>query len=166
MPIGAKDDPASAIGIISGLGPRPIAIAARPAQDTYVIGCVIGCIMDAHEIDSYRLWSYGAVPGDGLLAFIGIVPEAQGIRLRPGGDESPDAELTGPSLARQLFQSWIDSEALDTCPRLFIRTRHRIGAIRYLSEDLGFEFRGGFETEFRGQVQTRLVYCRTNESRT
>lgn len=162
MPLGHPDDPTSARGIIGGLGPDPLAVAAMPRQEARVIGCVLGCVMDERVVQGYGLGDYGAQPGDGLLAFIGIVPEAQGLRLRPEGDGTLGAAPAGPSLARHLFEDWLGCAELSPCPRLFIRTRRRIGPIRYLSEDLGFAFRGGFETEFRGQTQRRLVYCRTN----
>ena len=93
MPLGARDDPSSALGIIAGLGPQPLVAAVAGEHSEGVIGCVIGCVIDAQIAESYGLTEYGAEPGDGLLAFIGIVPEAQGSRFRLELPLGPRSEL-------------------------------------------------------------------------
>ncbi len=176
MPVGSRDDPAGALGVLHNLGPQPIAVCAKQADpDTApdringgVVGCVVGGIMDQRVIDGYQLAEYGAQPGDGLLAFIGIVPQAQGRRYLPIAPDlltSNFSNARSPSLARHLFTSWLKSPVLEACPRLYIRTRRRIGPIRYLCDQLAFEFCGDFKTVFRGQPQTRLVYRRNNQPR-
>lgn len=160
MPLGNPNakpiDPNSAQGVLSGLGKHSLAFAARAPQRKEILGCVVGCIMDAPTIDRYHLTSYGARPGDGLLAFIGVVPDAQGLRFQADKEQPGSTK----SLARGLFEIWLSDASLATCPRLFIRTRRRIGPIRYLSQEHGFKLCGDFETDFRGQRQTRLVYRR------
>lgn len=164
MPLGVAEDPSTAHGILAGLGATATAVAAK--QDIEgdnkgrVMGCVVGCIMDQRVVEGYNLQDFGAEPGDGLLAFIGITPEAQGARFHRTQSGRLVADPSAPSLARHLFQGWLDAPALGACPRLFVRTRRRIRAIRRLSTDNGFQLCGQFETEFRGQTQTRLVYRR------
>ncbi|WP_205853419.1 hypothetical protein, partial [Zhengella mangrovi] len=103
---------------------------------------------------------------DGLLAFIGIVPDAQGRRFSAADGSTLEPACEGVSLARHLFEAWMDAAVSHECPRLYIRTRRRIMSIRYLSEDLGFELCGEFTVEFRGECQTRLVYRRAERRRT
>lgn len=165
LPLGAAHDPHSAHGILSGLGPEATALAAAPDPGNRVVGCVVGCVMQPSTIEGYHLGDFGAQPGDGLLAFICITPSAQGRRFRQAGDGWLMAQKGAPSLARHLFCGWLAAPGLRNCPRLFIRTRPSIGAIRRLSEDYDFALCGEFETEFRGQRQTRLVYRRDNQRR-
>lgn len=162
LPLGSSDDPASAVAIVEELVPRSVMVAATPIPGARVIGCAIGSVMDEDLIESYRLSGYAAEPGDGLLAFIGIVPEMQGRRYRSDGNGTLEAAPGGPSLARHLFESWIKDASGHECERLFIRTRRRIGPVRHLCDAYGFERLGEFEVDFRGQRQRRLVYCRAS----
>jgi hypothetical protein len=169
MPVGCQDDPDSAHGVIHGLGRDAIVVAAsRVGSDgegdgDAVVGCVIGTVLDRSTIRKYGLQPYGARPGDGLLAFIGVAPEAQGSRvISQDGDtamltrgRAPERSL---SLARLLFEGWIDTTRVQRCPRVFVRTRRRLRPIQYLSESCGFEFCGKFDMTFRGEQQSRLVY--------
>lgn len=165
MPIGQREDSDSALGVIRGLGSSPIVVAASAKGDpsTTVLGCVLGCVLDVHTVDGHGLDRFGAEEGDGLLAFFGIRPDLQGAKIRPrnvpGDQEGPRAT----SFARHLFQAWLDNAALSDCRRLFIRTRHGITPIRHLSESFGFAYCGEFDLRFQGQIQTRLVYRRTND---
>ncbi len=205
MPLGSPDasgnDPSSAYGVLNSLGEHSLAVAAFAPRSDSLLGCVVGCVMDEQVIAHYRLHDYGARPGDGLLAFIGIIPDAQGLRCPPhlppsvgpsrGNDaqdlktqdlktegqktegqktegqktEGQNINQTGKSqsLARRLFETWLFSPGLARCPRLFVRTRRRIRPIRHLSQEHRFELVGNFETDFRGQRQTRLVYRRNNQ---
>ncbi|WP_205853413.1 hypothetical protein, partial [Zhengella mangrovi] len=67
-----------------------------------MIGCVIGCVMDDRVITAYGLRRYAAAPGDGLLAFIGIVPDAQGRRFSAADGSTLEPACEGVSLARHL----------------------------------------------------------------
>lgn len=67
MPLGTPEDPHSALGIVSGLGPCPVALAAYTAiADTSsaerVIGCVLGAILDDEVVDRYGLAPFAAMP--------------------------------------------------------------------------------------------------------
>ncbi|WP_172331940.1 hypothetical protein [Mangrovicoccus sp. HB161399] len=160
MPVGTASDPDSAMGVISGLGRRPAILAASAPHA--VAGCVLGAVLTPAIIAQYGLAPWGALPGDGLLAFIGISPGAQGSRIRacPGDLFELSRDPGDPSLAGMLFRRWLRLPALAGCPRLFFRTRHRIGAIRHLGRRCGFAECGSFEIMFRGRCQTRLVYRR------
>ncbi|WP_269585124.1 hypothetical protein [Roseibium sp. Sym1] len=166
MPVGNESDPDSAVGVISRLGDRPVVTAAVCMNK--VVGCVLGAVLTPDLIQAYGLDPWQATPGDGLLAFIGIAPDAQGSRVTPGteGWLLLNRHPINPSLARYLFEHWLGARELADCPRLFIRTRRRIGAIRYLSDRLGFVECGGFDIDFRGQRQRRLVYRREHAAAT
>lgn len=167
MPVGAPDDPGSALGVINSLSPAPVVLAAykhsSPVHIEEVVGCVLGAILDHTMIEMYGLEPYAAVPGDGLLAFIGIVPSAQGLRVLPDGSDS--IRITGTtrvggtiSLARHLFEKWIHTPRIQSCPRVFIRTREQIAPVIHLCESLGFEYCGRFELDFCEMRQERLVF--------
>ncbi len=171
MPLGHSRDPHSAFGVIEGLSDRPVVLAAvsDDREDTHcgIVGCVLGAVLDYGIIADYGLAPFGACPGDGLLAFIGLVPEMQGRRVRRLDHDA--LEITGESeqescgsLASQLFEEWMRTAPVSKCPRIFIRTRRQIGPILHLSRTCGFAYRGAFQTEFRGEVQDRLVFMRTN----
>ncbi len=163
MPVGDASDPDSAMGVLGGLGPAPAVIAAASSSGS-VFGAALGAVLTSGIIARYGLGPWQAQPGDGLLAFLGIIPGAQGSRLRAGPDGSFDLsrEAGGPSLAAVLFRRWLQLPALADCPRLFFRTRRRIGAVRSLGARHGFAECGSFETMFRGRRQTRLVYRRAH----
>ncbi len=86
MPVGDDSDLHSALGIITMLGEHArillasaMEIGAPEAQR--VLGCVLGSVLDEKLINVYRIGEYGARTGDGLLAYIGLVPHAQGARV-------------------------------------------------------------------------------------
>jgi len=172
MPIGHSEDPGSALGVINSLSPDPVVIAAcepngSPVSSDEVVGCVLGAILDHTMIKTYGLEPYSAVPGDGLLAFIGIVPRAQGLRVLPDGGDSVRIAGTTPvdgsaSLARHLFETWIQTPCIQSCPRVFIRTREKIGPVMHLCKSLGFEYCGRFEIDFCNMRQERLVFRLTD----
>jgi len=91
MPVGDRSDPHSARGILAQWEDAPQVLLASedtpgvPLEDRRVLGCVVGGVLDAERIDAYRLGPFGAREGDGLLAYIGVAPCAQGLRLRVGG---------------------------------------------------------------------------------
>ncbi len=121
--------------------------------------------MDDEVIDRYRLASFHAKSGDGLLAFIGIVPEAQRTRIVAGDGESAKVagaseQQTATSLARHLFASWLAMEHLGECRNIFVRTRRKIAPVLHLCDKFEFSYRGSVELQFRGNVQERLVFCR------
>ena len=172
MPTGHADDPGSALGIINSLNPDPVVVAAceshgGPVNSDEVVGCVLGAVLDDTMIETYGLGPYAAVPGDGLLAFIGIHPRAQGLRVLPDGGDSVKILGTtalgrSASLARLLFETWIDTPCIQRCPRVFIRTRRQIGPVLHLCRSLGFEYCGRFEIEFCKMRQERLVFRLTD----
>ncbi|MDF2231745.1 hypothetical protein P2H44_04200 [Albimonas sp. CAU 1670] len=153
MPLGTADDPHSARGVVAGLGPGIVALAAREGDGGPVLGCVVGAALDAGMIEGYGLATHGAQAGDGLLAYIGIVPRAQGLRLACGA--GPRA-----SLARRLVEDWLALPAIAACPAVYVRTRRRIGPVLHLGRTLGFERVGEFGLEFRGEPQHRIVLRR------
>ena len=168
--MGSTLEPLSGLGIIAGFGNQLLGIAATTVQgDTRhrTIGCVVGSVLNRETIDGYGLTPFSARDGDALLAFIGIVPSAQGSRLRcrdPSTYELMEKSggAQGHSLARLLFDSWLSMPVVRRCPSVFIRTRRRIGAVRHLSEAAGFEFYGSFDIDFRSELQERLVYRKAN----
>lgn len=172
MPTGPLEDPDSALGVVNGLGPCPIALAARTrAADGEhagaLIGCVLGTVLDEDVIARYGLSPFSAAPGDALLAFIGIVPEAQHVRIIGRSHEECEvvratAQHRSVSLARHLFESWLGMQNLNHCPQTFIRTREQITPILGLCEGNGFSYCGRFELNLHGAVQERLVFRRTN----
>lgn len=172
MPIGPLEDPDSALGVVNGLGPRPVALAARTRAEGgghagELIGCVLGAVLDDEVIARYGLGPFSAAPGDALLAFIGIVPEAQHVRLVGRGREEckvvrAAAQRRSISLARHLFESWLGMQNLHHCPQTFIRTREQITPILGLCDGNGFSYCGRFELNLHGAVQERLVFRRTN----
>jgi hypothetical protein len=171
MPIGSHDDSNSALGIVNGLGARPVNLAARAivadgSSKGAVVGCVLGAILDDEVIARYGLASFSAASGDALLAFIGIVPEAQRIRVsgRGGGTSKvvpPGRRRRSISLARHLFESWLGRTSVQNCPQIFIRTREQIAPVLHLCSDNGFAYCGRFDLHFRGTVQERLVFRRS-----
>ncbi|MCB1909628.1 MAG: hypothetical protein KDH15_19885 [Rhodocyclaceae bacterium] len=178
MPIGDASDPHSARGIVAQLGADASILLASSTHGNEtlasqpVLGCVLGGVLDEALIAAYRLGPYGARCGDGLLAYIGVPPAFQGERLSPiGGDRferrsgtrnaPPDGEMVG--LGSLLFSRWLDLPALRRCPTLFVRTRTTIKPILHLLAKHGFDFRGRFELDFRGERQDRLVYARHGE---
>lgn len=163
MPVGHVSDPDSAWGILSGLGEKPISVAAIGTDG--VLGCVLGVILTPELITLYGLGPWNAKPGDGLLAFIGIATDCQGKRVSQDTDGRfvLNSDLDNPSFARCLFKRWLTSSKLKDCPRVFIRTRRRIGAVRHLARGFGFSECGRFQVLFRGHRQFRLVYRRTHK---
>lgn len=174
MPLGSPEDPHSALGIVSSLGSCPLALAAyrsgadasRPQE---AIGCVLGAVLNDEVIARYGLAPFRAISGDALLAFIGIVPEAQQTRINGwGGDGITAVRTPRPqrsiSLARHLFESWLGMTGLRDCRQVFIRTREQITPILRLCDENGFSYCGRFKLHFRGTVQERLVFRRTNET--
>jgi len=172
MPLGSPEDPHSALGIVNGLGSCPLALAAyRSGADASrsqeAIGCVLGTVLDDEVITRYGLAPFRAISGDALLAFIGIVPEAQKTRVNGRGGDETDAVCTprrqqSISLARHLFESWLSMTGLRDSRQIFIRTREQITPILRLCEQYGFSYCGRFDLRFRGAVQERLVFRRTN----
>lgn len=172
MPLGTPEDPHSALGIVSGLGPCPVALAAYTAiadasRAERVIGCVLGAILDDEVIDRYGLAPFSAKSGDALLAFIGIVPEAQKTRVSaPSGNETETVctpqQQRSISLARHLFESWLGMTGLRGCRQIFIRTREQITPVVHLCDENGFSYCGRFDLRYRGTVQERLVFRRKN----
>lgn len=169
IPLGHEGDRDSAHGIIAGLHEKSLLImVASNVSDQLLIGCVLGGILDTDLICAYRLGAYGAGPGDGLLAYIGVLPSAQGTRVTSLFGHTYET-LTdhrrgrvGDSLAGQLFARWLDLPAVKDCPRIFIRTRKEIPAVLHLIEKNGFEYCGKFELAFRGGAQQRLVFKRNS----
>jgi len=140
------------------------------APATEVLGCVLGGILDEPLIDSYRLGKFGARRGDGILAYIGVAPEAQGARGLLRGEGLLEEVILGAgamrraeatvSLASVLFSTWLDLPAVSCCPAVFVRTRETIAPVLHLLDRHGFEYQGQFELVFRGSPQARLVYRR------
>ncbi len=178
MPVGGASDPQSAMGILTELcecGPTLVATPESPAApDSPVLGCVLGGVLDAQLIDSYGLGNFGARAGDGLLAYIGVTPAAQGARGRLRGGHIIEELCAGPdaqdepgeavSLASVLFSSWLALPEVSSLPTVFIRTRETIAPILHLLDKHGFDYQGRFEIEFRGECQRRLVYSRENRT--
>jgi hypothetical protein len=152
------------------LARTPVAVAAYPCdagsgRRASMIGCTLGAVLDDPVVQAFGLRSFGAEVGDGLLAYIGIVVEARGLRLRPIGNDRLARVGAGPgadgiSLARCLIDRWVSMPELERCPRIFVRTRSEIPAIVHLCESMGFERRGRLVTTFLGEAQERLVYRR------
>lgn len=173
MPIGDASDPHSALGIMTQLRNGPLLVAALDTGETpvpEVVGCVLGGVLDESLIDSYRLRNFGAQNGDGILAYIGVAPEAQGYRgflrndgfieeVTVGNGSTRKSEMT-VSLAGVLFSTWLELPAISCCPTVFVRTRETIAPILHLLNRHGFEYQGQFELVFRGSPQARLVYRR------
>jgi len=176
MPVGSRSDPHSARGIVAELGPDAYALIAsvsggRPRGGEGLLGCVVGGVLDDDLIRAYGLRSYGAIAGDGLLAYIGVQPTAQGVRLLPRGEDSFDVapptgqsrmKRPGTSLAGILFSRWLGLSAIEQCRRVFVRTRSVLPQIQHLAAKNGFRFQGQFDLEFQGQRQDRMVYTRIN----
>ena len=177
MPIGDRTDPHSARGILSALEGRSHLLLAsveepgisRAAQR--VVGCVLGGCLDEELIAAYGLTPYGARSGDGLLAYIGVVPSAQGVRLRPdaGGPHEQHryrphrmAKCGSMSLARVLFSGWLALPGVSSCPTVFVRTRQVLKPILHLAAEHGFVFSGSFTVDFQGAQQDRMVFRREN----
>lgn len=172
MPVGPLEDPNSALGIVNGLGPRPVALAARTRargeeRAGELIGCVLGAVLNDEVIARYGLRPFSAVPGDALLAFIGIVPGAQHVRVN--GRTRDECKVVhgasqhrSVSLARHLFESWLAMQNLHHCPHTFIRTRQQITPILGLCDGNRFSYCGRFELNLHGAVQERLVFRRSN----
>lgn len=164
MPLGDLRDRHSARGIIAELGDRAQVLAASDPEDgTSVLGCVVGVVLDKDLIDSYCLSEFGAHSGDGLLAYIGILPEVQGgraTRLQDDIFEVRRGPSADPSLANLLFERWLELPEISVCPNLFVRTRRSIEPVLYLLNKHGFSYRGEFQLSFRGMSQTRMVFGR------
>lgn len=178
MPIGDESDAHSARGIIATLGGRfqvLLASAMEPgvapgAQQ--VVGCVLGGVLDEKLIDAYGLGAHGARKGDGLLAYIGVVPSAQGARLSAldGGlfeltnsRPLPVTKNASTSLASLLFSRWLALPAISSCPAVFVRTRQVIKPILHLAAKNGFDYCGSFSLDFHGEKQDRMVFRRVNQ---
>lgn len=176
MPVGGRSDPHSARGVVAELGPRARALVAsvddeRPREEANVLGCVVGGVLDEALISAYGLGPYGARGGDGLLAYIGVRPAAQRVRVLPRADDrfdpAPPADRpwmkpAGVSLAGLLFSRWLGLPAIERCPRVFVRTRSVLPQIQHLATKNGFEYQGRFELEFQGERQDRMIYTRVN----
>ena len=175
MPIGNCTDPHSARGILAQLAGRSQAVLAsedEPAislQAQRVVGCVLGGVLDEALIAAYGLQPYGAREGDGLLAYIGVVPAAQGMRLRPHDDGIHEAaryrvnrmaKTDSTSLASLLFSGWLALPIVRSCPAVFVRTRQVPKPIIHLAAKNGFEFSGCFTVDFHGERQDRMVFRR------
>ena len=176
MPLGDASDPHSARGILAQLGKQAQVLIANVIGDDHgrtVLGCVLGAVLDRTLVDAYGLASYGAQGGDALLAYIGLMPAAQGHRAsllsnnifklssRQASSPSPHE---GQSLAALLFEKWLELSAIECCPRVFVRTRKVLAPIIHLAETNGFRYRGEFELDFHGERQDRIVFARDNFS--
>lgn len=174
MPLGDDADPHSARGIIAQLGKQAQVLVANVVEDDHgrnVLGCVLGAVLDRTLVDAYGLASYGAQSGDALLAYIGLMPAAQGRRaallsnnifelsFRRSGLPSIQE---GQSLAALLFERWLELSVIESCPRVFVRTRKVLAPIIHLAEKNGFCYRGEFELDFQGERQDRIVFARDN----
>lgn len=172
MPVGNTSDPHSARGIIAGLGDRIAGIMVRNDQtieQNEILGCVVGGVMSGQLVHDYGLAEFGAEEGDALLAYIGVAPVAQGARALPLGpntlairDGSEPAPGSEQSLASFLFRRWLDLAAVRDCPRTFVRTRSVLRPILHMTEENGFEYRGRFQLDFRGEQQDRMIFARRN----
>lgn len=171
MPVGDDSERQSAHGIISQFGDNAqVLVASDTDESRPLLGCVLGGVLDDNLIASYGLAGYGAETGDGLLAYIGVSPSAQGSRVTRCGDDvfeilpsrnSQRHEHDGHSLAGLLFAQWLRLPAIEPCPHVFVRTRKVIGAVLHLIEKNGFKYSGRFDLDFHGQKQDRLVYRRS-----
>ena len=175
MPVGDSADPHSASGIMAQLSGGMVVVAISDTTDegSKVVGCVLGSLLDDSLIEGYRLRRFGANDGDGLLAYIGVAPEFQGARGFQGRCGYLDEVCAGTplspkptgssSIASVLFSTWLRHPEISPCSAVFVRTRATIRPVLHLLDRHGFEHRGQFELDFRGSVQTRLVYCRRND---
>ena len=175
MPIGNKSDPNSALGVIAGLEKHAVVLVASATDASHsskrrrILGCVVGAVLDAEIIEAYELRSFGARSGDGLLAFIGIVPAVQGSRVFTYDidhfetciESSNTPERSSFSLARLLFTRWLGLDDLHRCPSVFIRTRRTIMPVQHLIRSNGFEYCGRLSLNFRGVRQQRIVFRRS-----
>lgn len=176
MPLGDESDPHSARGIIAQLGKQAQVLVADVVGDDHgrnVLGCVMGAVLDRTLVDAYGLASYGAQSGDALLAYIGLMPAAQGRRAcllsnnifeLPFRRSGLPSIHEGHSLAALLFERWLELSAIECCPRVFVRTRKVLAPIIHLAEKNGFRYRGEFELDFQGERQDRIVFARDNSS--
>ena len=175
MPVGDASDAHSAVGVMTELRDGPLLVATRDAADvevTQVVGCVLGGVLNESLIDSYRLGNFGARTGDAILAYIGVTPEAQGIRGFPrnngfldkifSSNDTPRKPDESDSLAGAMFSTWLELPEIASCPTVFVRTRETIGSMLHLLSKHGFEHQGRFDLEFHGSLQSRLVYRRHN----
>lgn len=171
MPVGDADDSHSARGIVAGLGSRAqVVLASAADDDRRILGCVMGGIMDERMIGGYGLARYGARAGDGLLAYIGVAPRNQGIRVARTGEEiytvRPKSHFAGhdseASLAGLLFKRWLELSPVTASPSVFVRTRRVLKPILHLSERNGFDHCGQFDLTFQGSRQERIVFRREN----
>lgn len=170
MPIGDSKDRHSARGIVAELGSNAHTLVATASMENTasiaVVGCVIGSILNENLIGHYGLEQFGAKPGDGLFAYIGLMPVMHGQRLQPGGNHifqlgtNNDNSTSGVSLASLLFTNWLNLPAISCCPRIFIRTREVLHSIQALATRNGFQYRGKFYLDFQGVRQDRMVYSR------
>lgn len=176
MPLGDEADPHSGRGIIAQLGKQAQLLVANGVGDDHgrnVLGCVLGAVLDRTLVDAYGLASYGAQSGDALLAYIGLMPAAQGRRASLLSDNIFELSFRrsglpsvheGQSLASLLFERWLELSAIESCPRVFVRTRKVLAPIIHLAEKNGFRYRGEFELDFQGDRQDRIVFARDNFS--
>jgi len=176
MPLGDEADPHSARGIIAQLGKQAQALVANVVGDDHrrnVLGCVLGAVLDRTLVDAYGLASYGAQGGDALLAYIGLMPAAQGRRASLLSNNIFELSFRrsglpsiheGQGLAALLFERWLELSAIESCPRVFVRTRKVLAPIIHLAEKNGFRCRGEFELDFQGERQDRIVFARDNSS--
>lgn len=171
MPVGDDSERHSAHGIISELGENAQILVASDMDDNQpLLGCVVGGVLDENLIAAYGLAGHGAKTGDGLLAYIGVPPSAQGCRLTRLRDNvfeilpnrnSQRHERGGDSLAGLLFAQWLRLPAIERSPHVFVRTRKVIGSVIHLIEKNGFEYSGRLDLDFQGDKQDRLVYRRS-----
>lgn len=175
MPVGDRSTPHSARGILAELGAGTQVLVAsaddgKPQNEADVLGCVIGSLLDDELIRAYGLGSFGAQGGDGLLAFIGLRPAAQGTRVLPRANNCFDlapatdhpVKSGGVSLASLLFSCWLELPEVARCRRVYVRTRSVLPKIQHLAAKSGFVYQGRFELEFQGERQDRIVYSRIN----
>lgn len=176
MRVGHVADRHSARGAIAEFGENAqVLVASDEDAGGLLLGCVLGGRLDDNLIAAYSLAPYGAQPGDGLLAYIGIVPSAQGSRVVQRQDDAFEVlrERIGSrrswdegSLAGLLFTRWLQLSDIAPCPRVFVRTRKAIGPVLHLIEKNGFEYLGRFDLDFNGEQQDRLVFRRPSRRKT
>jgi len=177
MPLGSPADRHSATGILAMLGARVSAVLASlparaPGHFTRgdVVGCVVGAILNERLIDAFELRDHGAMLGDALLAYIGIAPSAQGLKVW----ESESGDIARqPNVARQhryralasvLFSRWLELADNRAAPATYMRTRGAIKSIRHLADKHGFQRCGVTHVDFHGEWQERLIYKRVTRS--